>query len=95
MRRLLPLLALLACAPAATTPGGTAAPSPAAASPATAAPTLPNDIHWSRNSAEHMALFVQTYRLAGDALRDAASDLAAGTWAVILDGDETVLDNST
>jgi acid phosphatase len=92
VRRLLPLVAVvLACAPAATAPAGTPAPPPAAA----AAPALPNDVHWTRNSAEHLALFVQTYRLAGDALREAASGLAMGTWAVILDGDETVLDNST
>lgn len=93
MRRLLPLLLLLACAPAATTPA--TMPVPAAGTPAAAPAALPNDIHWARNSAEHRAIFVQTYRLAGDALRQGVAGMAAGGWAVILDGDETVLDNST
>lgn len=47
-----------------------------------------------RTAAEHRALFLQTYRLAGERLRALAAGLAPGSWAVILDADETVLDNS-
>lgn len=60
-------------------------------------PRLPNDIKWSRASAEHRALFIQTYRLAERQLDHAVSVLASGggstPWAVIMDADETVLDN--
>ncbi len=55
---------------------------------------LPNDIHWFRNSSEYLALATQTYRLAAERLRVLAAGRPAGTWAVILDADETVLDNS-
>lgn len=97
MKRLLVLLAAAAaaCAPAAppaSTPAPVAVAAPAA--PAAAA-ELPRDIHWFRNAAEQRAAFVQAYRLAGDQLRQLSAGKAAGTWAVILDADETVLDNST
>ncbi|HEX6747580.1 MAG TPA: HAD family acid phosphatase [Longimicrobium sp.] len=52
-------------------------------------------IHWWRNSAERTAAFVQAYRWAGDRLRELAAREPRGTWAVIMDADETVLDNST
>ncbi len=55
---------------------------------------LPNDVHWSRNSAEHRALILQVYRMAGEVLAAMAADLEPGTWAVALDADETVIDNS-
>jgi 5'-nucleotidase (lipoprotein e(P4) family) len=51
-------------------------------------------IHWWRNSAEHDAIYVQTYRWAGERLRELAARERRGTWAVIMDADETVLDNS-
>lgn len=59
--------------------------------------TLPNDIHWVRNSAEYQALTRQTYRNAAESLERTltAEPREAGSWAVILDADETVLDNST
>jgi len=63
--------------------------------PAPARPALPPEIHWTRNSAEHSAVFRQTYRLAGERLRGLAAGHAPGSWAVIMDADETVLDNST
>lgn len=53
------------------------------------------EIHWSRNSAEHKAIFLQTYRFAASQLRSVAAGRPAGRWGVILDADETVLDNST
>ncbi|HEU4629028.1 MAG TPA: HAD family acid phosphatase [Gemmatimonadaceae bacterium] len=87
---LLSLLAAACTAPAAT-PATPATPTPA---PSTAAPTAPHDIHWVRASAEHRALFLQIYRHAQMQLEQAASGLPSGAWAVILDADETVLDNS-
>ncbi|MEM7349986.1 MAG: HAD family acid phosphatase [Acidobacteriota bacterium] len=55
---------------------------------------MPNDIHWVRNSAEYRASLIQTYRFAGEVLSAMAADLEPGTWAVALDADETVIDNS-
>ncbi|HET7231647.1 MAG TPA: HAD family acid phosphatase, partial [Longimicrobium sp.] len=51
-------------------------------------------IHWWRNSAEHEAIYLQTYRWAGERLRELAAGERRGTWAVIMDADETVIDNS-
>ncbi len=76
-------------APPAATP---AAAVPAAAVPAAAAPRL--EIQWTRTSAEHDAIFEQTYRLAGERLRAGLDTLRGTDWGVILDADETVLDNS-
>jgi len=56
---------------------------------------LPESLHWFRNSAERRALALQAYRLATDRIEQAAQGREAGSWAVILDADETVLDNST
>jgi 5'-nucleotidase (lipoprotein e(P4) family) len=44
-------------------------------------------------SAEHRAIYLETYRMAGERLTTLASGRAAGTWGVVLDADETVLDN--
>ncbi len=55
---------------------------------------LPDSVHWARNSAEHRAAFLQTYRLAARQLERLAAGRAPGSWAVITDADETVLDNS-
>lgn len=67
--------------------------------PATApTPTLgaayPTELRWVRTSAEYRALTLQTYRAAGSQLVSASQGLARESWAVILDADETVLDNS-
>src|SRR6266542_5713758 len=47
-----------------------------------------------RDSEEYAALARQVYRSAGDAV-DRARSAAPGPWAVVLDIDETTLDNST
>ncbi|MFZ5787639.1 MAG: 5'-nucleotidase, lipoprotein e(P4) family [Acidobacteriota bacterium] len=60
---------------------------------ATPAP-LPESLRWTRDSAEHRALFLQVYRHATAYVEREASGRAAGSWAVILDADETVIDNS-
>lgn len=51
-------------------------------------------LHWFRNSAEQRAIYEQTYRVALDAARSSSAGLEEGTWAVVLDVDETILDNS-
>jgi len=79
------IAAVLACSPSPRS-----APTPVAAPAA----TLPNATHWARNSAEHRAIYLEVYRAAGERLTTLATGRAAGSWAVILDVDETVLDNS-
>jgi 5'-nucleotidase (lipoprotein e(P4) family) len=67
------------------------APAAPAAAPST---PLPEAIRWTRDSAEHRALFLQVYRAAAAHVEREAAARAAGTWAVVLDADETVIDNS-
>ena len=67
-----------------------AAPAPTPA----LSPAPRNDIHWFRSSAEYRGIVIEVYRTATARLPELASGLRAGTWAVILDADETVLDNS-
>lgn len=55
---------------------------------------ISNDVHWVRNSAEHTAIYLEVYRAAGDRLASLITGHSRGTWGVILDADETVLDNS-
>lgn len=76
-----------ACATSGTGP-------PAQPAPRAATDQLPNDLRWVRTSAEYRALTRQAYSVAGDRLPDLTRRLAPGAWAVILDADETVLDNS-
>lgn len=79
-------VAVAACAP---TPRVAVTP---AAGPQTS--TITNDVKWSRISAEHRAIYTQTYRAAANQLATLASGRASGSWGVILDADETVIDNS-
>jgi 5'-nucleotidase (lipoprotein e(P4) family) len=103
MRRPLALaLVVLAVSCKSTAPGRPPAP-PVPTAPATpsteATPApkteLPDALHWFRNSAERRAIALQTYRWAAERIEKAAQGREAGSWAVILDADETVLDNST
>ena len=55
---------------------------------------LPNEIRWFRNSAEYRALTTQVYRQASVRLADLVRGRERNSWAVILDADETILDNS-
>ncbi len=60
------------------------------------APTAQSlEIKFVRDSAEYVTITRQTYRLAGDSVRRAAQTAGRTPWAVVLDLDETVLDNST
>jgi len=67
---------------------------PAAQATAPAAPVLPESIRWVQSSAEYMAATVQTYRIATSRVETAARGRAAGSWAVVLDADETVINNT-
>jgi 5'-nucleotidase (lipoprotein e(P4) family) len=80
------LLAAAACASSATlsTPQG----------PLAGPRRLPNDVRWFRTSAEYRALTRQTYATATARLPELSRGLPSQSWAVILDADETVLDNS-
>jgi 5'-nucleotidase (lipoprotein e(P4) family) len=86
------VLIAAACAPPAATitppPPGPAGP------PADSALAVPSSIHWFRNAAEYRALALQVFRQATEQVTRQAAGLPRGSWAVILDGDETVLDNS-
>jgi 5'-nucleotidase (lipoprotein e(P4) family) len=80
----------LACARPATIPTSAMGTS----APAASVRRLPNDIRWFRNSAEYRALTTQVYRQAAVRLPSLVTGLARDSWAVILDADETILDNS-
>lgn len=82
------LLALVAAGACAS------APEPAPPAPVAVPIQLPNEIHWVRSSAEHRAIFLQVYGNATEDLERLAAGLPAGSWAVIMDADETILDNS-
>lgn len=84
------LLTLIAAGGCASAPAATPAV-PAASGP----DAPPAALHWARSSAEHRALFLQVYRDAAAHVGEVAPTLERGAWAVILDADETVLDNST
>jgi hypothetical protein len=51
-------------------------------------------VHWYRDSAEQKAVYIETYRAAAVAARNLSQGLVPLSWGVILDIDETVLDNS-
>ena len=52
-------------------------------------------IKYMRDSEEYATLARQVYRLAGEAVARAAGGAPSRRWAVVLDVDETALDNST
>jgi 5'-nucleotidase (lipoprotein e(P4) family) len=82
--------------PAAAQPASPVAPPAPAAAPAatTAERPLSTAIRWTRGSAEHRALFLQVYRAATAHVEQEAARRARGAWAVVLDADETTIDNS-
>lgn len=55
---------------------------------------LPASVRWTRGSAEHRMLFEQAYAGATRAVDSLVSVSSGGDWAVILDADETIIDNS-
>ena len=72
---------------------GSTTPSARTPQPATSAPALPDSLRWVRDSAEYRAATLQTYRSATSSVTSAASGRQAGSWAVVLDADETVISN--
>jgi len=80
-------------APPPSLPGATPAP-PAGTAP-TAARAEPDSIRWVRDAAEYRAVVLQTYRIVTAQVEREAAGRAAGSWAVVLDADETVLSNLT
>ena len=103
LRRLLALVLLLAlpASAACRSAAPAAAPKPPAAPPASppgaealSQKPVSNDIRWTRDSAEHRALFLQVYAAATAHVQQEAARRPSGGWAVVLDADETVIDNS-
>src|SRR5262245_50452758 len=93
---LLVLVFAAACRSAAPPLKGPAPAPPPAAQPApTPRPGAsdPDSIRWVRDAAEYRAAVVQTYRMATAHVEREAAGHAAGTWAVVLDADETILSN--
>jgi 5'-nucleotidase (lipoprotein e(P4) family) len=72
-----------------------AAPTPPAAARDAQTPALPSlAIRWTRSSAEHRAVFLEVYGAATAHVEREAARLSGDAWAVVLDADETVIDNS-
>ena len=67
----------------------------APASYAHGAITTGHELKWVRDSVEYAWLTTQTYRVAETAVKRGSKKRKKGSWAVVLDVDETVLDNST
>lgn len=76
-------------------PSSTHATSQSASAPTVIDTTrkLPVQLHWFQNSAEYRGIALQTYRAATARVTELSRGLQPGTWAVILDVDETALDN--
>ncbi len=81
-------------APPPALPGATTPAPPAGAAP-TAARAEPDSIRWVRDAAEYRAVVLQTYRIVTAQVEREAAGRAAGSWAVVLDADETVISNLT
>lgn len=64
-------------------------------SPGTSAPEeLPGNIQWVQRSAEYAALSLQAFRVATAHVEASAKGKAPGTWAVIADADDTLINNT-
>ena len=92
---LLAVVLAAGCASGSQTPAASPGPAPVQSVPAAAAvpAQLPESIRWMQNSAEYVAIATQTYRLATARVEAGAQGRAAGTWAVVLDADDTVINN--
>lgn len=51
-------------------------------------------VRWARASAEHRAVFLEVYRWATAHVEREAATREPGTWGVVVDADETVIDNT-
>ena len=96
-RRALVLLlsfAVAGCRSAQPLPPQTPASPPARPANTAAAAALPDSIRWVQTAAEYAASLEQVYRVATAAVEQAARGRAPGSWAVVLDADETVISNA-
>jgi 5'-nucleotidase (lipoprotein e(P4) family) len=93
-----PLVLAVALAASCRSAGPIAPVAPAAREQAPAgaltAGRLPEAVRWASDSAEHRALFLELYRAATAHVEREAAGRAPGSWAVVLDADETTIDNS-
>jgi 5'-nucleotidase (lipoprotein e(P4) family) len=80
-------LAAAGCSARSTTPAAAPAESAGDFQPTKA-------VRWVRDSAEHRALFLQVYRAATAHVEAEAASRQKGTWGVVVDADETVIDNA-
>jgi 5'-nucleotidase (lipoprotein e(P4) family) len=88
-----PIAATPAASPVPPAPHVAASPeAPRPPRPATG--TLGDGVKWLRTAAEYRALAISTDRAATEAVNTAAKAKGHDSWAVVLDVDETVLDNS-
>jgi len=69
-------------------------PAPAAVQSAAGEKSPTKELRWVRGSAEFRAIEIQTYRAALEAATRASAGRPAGSWAVAVDADETIIDNS-
>lgn len=93
------LVSITACAPARRAPAVAPAPTSGAVAANPTAPsspaTEPDSIRWVRSAAEYRMALAQVYREAGAAVEQNAAGRSRGSWAVVLDADETVISNLT
>ena len=59
-----------------------------------AGPEPSKAVRWVRNSTEYRALVLQVYRAATAHVETAATSRVDGTWGIVADADETLIDNS-
>jgi 5'-nucleotidase (lipoprotein e(P4) family) len=88
------LVALMLVAGCRATAPSTPPVAPGASAEAGEAFRASTAVRWVRDSAEHRALFLQVYRAATAQVERAAATREPGTWAVVADADQTVIDNS-
>jgi len=89
-RRWPAVVSILVFAAGCRSAGTVGPPVPAAPPPS----KVPASVRWVRNSAEYIAAAVQAYTMATRRVDIVAASRPQGGWAVSLDADETVLDNS-
>ncbi len=70
------------------------APSPPPVAAVSSEKPLSHALRWARDSAEHRAIFLQVYGAATAHVEQEAERRPSGGWAVVLDADETTIDNS-
>ncbi len=82
--------ALLTAACAAGRPSGSAMPGERQAPPSN---SWPDSIRWVETSAEYAASTIQTFRVAAARVEQAAAGRAPRSWAVVVDADDTIINN--